>query len=41
MARLVVEEGIPLAQVLIVTFTDAATGELRRRIPRKTGATGG
>ncbi len=31
-ARLLVDDGIPLEQILIVTFTEAATGELRRRI---------
>ncbi len=33
--RLIAEEGIPLSEILIVTFTEKATGELRRRIRRK------
>lgn len=31
-ARLIVEEGVPLDQILLVTFTEKATGELRKRI---------
>jgi exodeoxyribonuclease V beta subunit len=30
--RLVVEDGVPITQVLVVTFTEAATAELRDRI---------
>jgi len=33
--RLIVDEGIPLTRILIVTFTEKATGELRRRVREK------
>ena len=33
--RLVVEEGIPLERLLVVTFTKAATAELRERIRKR------
>ena len=38
-ARLVIEEGRPLDRILVVTFTRAATAELRDRIRRVLGAT--
>src|SRR3546814_19471047 len=34
-ARLVVERGLSVGQVLAVTFTEAATQELRTRIPER------
>ena len=37
-ARLVVEEGLELDRILVVTFTRAATAELRNRIRRTLGA---
>ncbi len=33
--RLIVKDGIPLSRILIVTFTEKATGELRRRVRSK------
>lgn len=33
--RLVVEKGIPVSQILVVTYTDAATAELRDRIRQR------
>ncbi|MBI5446174.1 MAG: exodeoxyribonuclease V subunit beta [Deltaproteobacteria bacterium] len=33
--RLLLEKGLPLGRILVVTFTEAATGELRDRIRRR------
>ena len=33
--RLVVEEGLGIDQILVVTFTEAATAELRERVRRR------
>ena len=36
-ARLVIEEGVPLERIAVMTFTRAATAELRERIRRRLG----
>ena len=33
--RLIAEEGVPLDEILVVTFTNAATAELRSRVRKR------
>ena len=37
--RLIAEEGVPLEEILVVTFTNAATAELRDRVRKRLVAT--